>query len=110
MHKHQSLIVAEMILANLEYKTEPEYTRSWTVEVMANGREQCLVIWNYEKGKKVAFGEHRNSDNIIVYYGESLDFDISTNQPDDWSKKKYFHYGNTEEACEFILEWLEYAQ
>lgn len=74
-----------------------------------NGREHGFSIRNLDTRMQVCFAENRNSDDIVVYYGETYKtFDIN-NLPqtdEDWARKKYFEPEAYEKAAEFILEYV----
>lgn len=103
MKKHASLIVAEQVL--LELQTYEVDTSNWYIEVMSNCREQCLTIDNWTNNRMAVFGRNKNSDDVIVYWGNKNNFHISTNQPDNWGHKRYF--GTIRQAADFIVSYLQ---
>lgn len=75
-----------------------------------NGRERGYSLnesFNFN-GKKVAFSENRNSDDIVVYFGTALDFEQNTNIPSDkvYASRKFFDYNRADRAAEFIFDYL----
>lgn len=79
----------------------------------SNCREQGFSLSGVpDKGVEVwqvCFSENRNSDEIVVYYGSSRQFDISTNTPNNdrvWGQKQYFGYDQYDQAADFILGFL----
>lgn len=80
---------------------------SFLIKSFSNGREQGLCITNYPRTACVA--ENRNSDEIVVYYGNSSDFDITTNLPSEkvYEEAEYFGNGDFEAAAKFISDFLK---
>lgn len=77
------------------------------VEVYENCRERGFALASCD-GRKVAFSEHRNSDDIVVYCGARKDFEFNTNIPAErvWEQAKYFRYNEAEKAALFALSYL----
>ena len=78
------------------------------VEMFENCREQgyriCLY-GSYDDGgvRTIAFSEHRNSDDIVVYHSskhEEYPFGYSD---EFWANKKGFRYGEYDEAVDYIF-------
>ena len=78
------------------------------VEVYANCREQGFALASHDNAK-VAFSEHRRSDDIVVYFGIRADFEWNTNIPSEkvWASARYFRYNQHEAAAKFIVKFLE---
>lgn len=81
-------------------------SRKFVLNAFSNCREQGYSLISIETSRQVCFSENRNSDNIIVYWGNSREFDISTNHPEKWENKKYFRYDAYDEAAEWIVDFL----
>jgi hypothetical protein len=91
-----SLAVANALLSvvNSNLDEEIDWSRFW-VESYANGREQGYCICGSRNGETIgiAFAEHRNSDNIVVYVGEGYSaFSMQGNTPSQkvWEDSKFF--------------------
>lgn len=79
--------------------------------------EDCAFIETYENGRehgfaidicddvKVAFSEHRCSDDIVVYVGSRRDFERNTNIPSEevFDSRKHFAYNEIDKAARFIF-------
>lgn len=80
------------------------------VERYVNCREQGYALSRgpLDTYRKVAFSEHRNSDQIVVYSGSRDSFTFNTNIPTDetYDKARYFPYGHELDAAKHILQWL----
>ena len=78
------------------------------IEVYENGREKgfaidvCDVI-------RVAFAEHRNSDDIVVYRGEAREFERGTNIPSEevFDSRKHFAYNEVDKAARYIFNFIK---
>lgn len=85
-------------------------TKSYELENYNNGREHGFAVAESVKfnGKKVAFSEHRRSDNIVVYQGVSHDFEHNTNIPSEkaYEKAIYFAYNEPRKAAKAIAQYL----
>lgn len=106
--KCESLQVADTVLSALAIIHGEQRENYINVECWANCREQGYHITNLDTDKAVNVGQCRRSDEIIVGFGKSGDFDNQTNQ---WSEevyntKKYFKYDEAYNAAEFIHDWL----
>lgn len=80
-----------------------------------NGRERGYSLREYvhtnsfdNSRRVVSFAENRNSDNIVVYFGNVEDFDINTNIPIDvvYRRARYFGVGRADLAAEFIYDYI----
>ena len=79
------------------------------VEPYVNCREQGFALATCD-ARKVAFSECRNTDQIVVYYGQRRDFAFNTNIPCDevyehWQKR--FSHNEHAKAARFIMKYLE---
>jgi hypothetical protein len=114
IRKHYSLVHADKVLKivkRLMHKVEIDGSiRAWS-----NGREQGYAIQirthDYFDNRTVCFAEQRNSDAVVVVYGPSIRFDISTNQPDEelWATNRH-DFAEDEDAAQFIVHWLEHGE
>jgi hypothetical protein len=117
MIKHYSLEHAEKVLKLVGKKLKtikgnPKEITEITVECWSNGREQGFHLVGpslFEKSVQcVNFAQQRKSDQIVVYYGNVLDFDISTHQPETdmvW-KTQYEYFNDDTVAANFIVKKL----
>ena len=80
------------------------------IEVYENGREKGFAIDAWDT-LKVAFAENRNSDDIVVYVGESRDFERNSNIPSEevYESRKFFAYDEIAKAASFIFNKLKSA-
>jgi hypothetical protein len=104
--------VAFAVYSIIESLLKEDSSQSMILEAYCNGREQGLSITSCGfsgKYKKVCFSENRNSDEIVVYFGNLADFSMSGNIPDEecYDNKKYFKYNEFYDAALFIVSWLE---
>lgn len=102
--KHYSLEIAESIINILDTIINEEQADLLLIESFSNGREQGLICRS--NNKIIAVAQYRTSDAIVIYYGKSINFDITTNLPDDWDCKIFFRYNEQYKAAEFIKEYL----
>lgn len=113
---NSNMVVAKKVLAAVNKKIAAEVAKDCYVEAYANCREQGYSIVSYHSDghglhtKRVCFSENRNSDNIVVYHGETRDFDISSNIPNDdtYRNSKFFSPGDYDEAAGFIVRFLSH--
>ena len=81
-----------------------------SIQSWSNGREQGLCVSTYFGGsdnwRKFCIAECRNSDNIVVNYGPSNNFDVTSNQPNEevYKNSKYFKCGDYKGAAKFIKQ------
>lgn len=80
----------------------------FTIETYLNGREEGFAICDKTYHKKVAFSEYRNNDSIVVYFGETVNFSLQGNSPDEktYKNSKSFEYNQYLNAAEFIQNYL----
>jgi hypothetical protein len=113
IEKHYSLQAADIVLAMLYHMADEDVNVDVTVSAWSNGREQGYHLAAYDrdnrqaKPKALVFAQQRNSDQVLVVYGNQTDFDVTTNMPteDIWhnSRKDFTAY---QDAAEFILTYL----
>ena len=74
------------------------------IESYSNGREQgyCLQYYN-KKMYSFSFAENRNSDDIVVYSGESSDFNTGGNIPSDKIYRRRGFFQNPKAAAQDIF-------
>jgi hypothetical protein len=104
-----NLAIARKVLAKVNKTMEEHVAETCSVECYCNGREQGYAITQYCKPiKKVCFSENRNSDDIVVYVGESFEFEMGGNIPNEkvYRKKRFFRYDKIDEAAQFIVEFF----
>jgi hypothetical protein len=96
---------ANAVLSVIKGLTYDEDQRVYS-EPYQNGREHG---WSLQwEDSKVCFSEYRNTDNIVVYYGKSIEFSMQGNTPNDrvYNTKKFFRYDEFVEAAQFIINYL----
>lgn len=108
---HNSLKVAKKVLTQINKIIPADIAKRCYVESYANCREQGLSIVNLHSltSKRVCFSEHRNSDDIVVYKGESLEFNVGSNIPPEkvYRKARYFRYNDAKGAADFIINYFK---
>jgi len=81
-----------------------------TLGLYVNCREQGYAINDsyYVVKRKVAFAENRNSDDIVVYFGSSSDFESNTNIPSEevYRNSRFFGVGQEAQAAQFVFDYL----
>ena len=80
------------------------------LSMYANGREQGYHLhkWDSYPGRKVSFSENRNSDDIVIYFGDIKGFTID-NKPTEktWKEnRKFFKYNEIYNAAKWIVDFL----
>jgi len=78
------------------------------ISIYENCRERGYNLSRIKNNKSVSFSEYRNSDSIVVYYGNRDNFAFNTNIPDDetYAKAKYFKCEDYLGAAQSILDYL----
>lgn len=118
-NKHHSLRVADRVLSHLEGFLE-EFDvldkEAGTISCYANGREQGyhIQVWpedkNIENWRGVSFSEHRNSDDIVIYFGKvtKADFEYAGNVPSEavYKNARHYPYGAEQDAAHAIAKYL----
>lgn len=82
------------------------------VEPYKNGRERGWAVESEARhGRKVAFAENRNSDDLVVYRGTGRNFDAAGNVPDDetYAQRASYH-GTPKAAALAAFAWLSSAE
>lgn len=101
---------ADQILEKIDTQTEiGRNPFKITVEIYENGREHGWALTN-GRGRKVAFSEYRNSDEIVIYRGRKDAFDeLNGNLPSDelYDKKMFLACGKIEKAARIISNFLK---
>lgn len=100
---------AYAVLALVIHRMGDDTEKYLGVEAYVNCREQGFSIKNYFKGdKQVSFAENRNSDDIVVYFGDRIDFSMQGNVPSEkaYGNRRYFACHNVKEAAEVIYDYL----
>jgi len=109
---HYSLKVARQVVNKIQLPKE--IAKDCSVESWSNCREQGLHITRYgfasnTIGRGVNIAQQRNSDSILVCWGDATEFD-DHNQESDMVyeiQKRYFRYDEQEKASRFIARYLE---
>ena len=109
---HEGMKIAKKVLALVEKKLDKEVAKNCRVEGYANGRENGLSIFYYDgRGKRVCFAENRNSDSIVCYWGDYMDFNISSNILNEKAykngQKEYFAPDEFEKAANCIVNFFK---
>lgn len=104
---HTGLSLALNILALINW-SEKTLSQMGVIECCSNCREQMLVLKNYITENMIEVGENRNSDDIVIYYGRTDDFDFQTHLAKDhvWQRAKYLRYDKLQEAADWIQNFL----
>jgi hypothetical protein len=86
---------------------DEEFLQNCLIEPYLNGREQGYSIWF--NGYRMAWSEYRNTDNFVVYEGESSEFNMQGNVPSEeiYKNKKFFDYNQYVDVAIYILEILK---
>lgn len=103
--------VAHALLSviNSRISEDMDFSR-FHVEAYSNGREQgyCIKGWSstLTNNISISFSEHRSSDNIVIYFGESTDFSMQGNVPNEkvYAQAKHFKHNEPYEAASFIIK------
>ena len=76
------------------------------IEPYLNGRESGFSIKSFDK--QVVFSENRNSDHIVIYFGQSKDFNMQGNIPNEkiYRNKRLFQHYQYLEAANYIEDLL----
>lgn len=82
--------------------------RDLTVNYYENGREHGFTIKNERNSAQVSFAEHRSSDDVIVYFGNSGSFneDGSLTEKAYESNKNMKHYKGDEDGCKRAAKFI----
>lgn len=91
-----SLLIT-MVKAKGDKTSEP---MGMMIEHYQNGREHGFTVINYPN--YVTFSQNRNSNDIVVYIGNTANQGLSDNITD----RKYFDYNQPYQAAEYCLEQL----
>lgn len=112
-HLHYSLVHATKVLKLIRKKLKGAKC-DITVECWANCREQGFYLRRNESSDSdtrlaLVFAQQRNSDSIVVVYGTPMNFDITTNAPDEevWEKNRK-NIATDEEATKYIVDLLAF--
>lgn len=101
----KATLLADSVLALIEW-IAPDGV-SLFAEPYVNGRERGWAV-SFE-GKTAVFSEFRNSDEIVIYTGKRMEFEMAGNVPSEraYKQKKFFSCTEPYQAAEFILEYLK---
>lgn len=98
------------VLAIVYDQLSGEGEKDIAIEPYLNGRESGFSITRYRgSAPKVAFSENRNSDQIVVYTGQSSNFSMQGNVPSDhiYKEAQYFEPNDYVGAARTVLEYLD---
>jgi hypothetical protein len=103
--KHKANAVLSIVLDQAKDSSQ------FYVEPYVNGREVGWCI-SMLMARRVAFSENRNSDSIVVYSGDVVDFSMQGNVPDEnvYRNSVMFDHNAYLAAATFILRHLECEQ
>jgi hypothetical protein len=104
LRKSSSLFTAEIvinILMNDESLPHQDIVDKYDpyIESYQNGREQGFSISGLDGFDSISFAEHRNSDNIVVYFGKKTNQGLSD---EAYANAKFFKYMEYHAAAEYI--------
>jgi len=73
-----------------------------------NGREHGLHVSHSSMGTDICFSENRNSDSLVVYFGQSHDFEMAGGVPTEkvWENRVFFRPDEMDKAAKAIAAWL----
>ena len=112
LEKHYSLVEAERVLKSLQKLFDTDLRLAvledakFTIEAYQNGREQGYTINYFIRPMffKVFFiAQQRNSDDIVVYYGNPSNQSVSE---DTYKNSKYFSYQDYDGAAQYIVDTI----
>lgn len=103
--KHKANAVLSIVLDQAKDSSQ------FFVEPYVNGREVGWCISMFMT-RRVAFSENRNSDSIVVYRGDVVDFSMQGNVPNEkvYRNSAMFDHDGYLAAAKFILLHLEGQQ
>lgn len=107
VEKVYSLQVADRVLEEItKLAKKVERDLPVDVRVWSNGREQGYHLTAGDNA--VVFAENRNSDHILVVVGDKMDFDISTNMPNNkiWEDAMMYPGAKPAHAAQMIMQHL----
>ena len=101
--------VADQVLRAFTKLDKSTYER-YILEFYQNWRETgYFLIETERRNKAVAFARYRNTDDIVVYYGEPNDFNMIGNIPSElvYKVKRFFQPGDVKLAAKFIFDYFK---
>lgn len=108
--KSRSQMVSDIVLALIEVSMNRDKTLR--LEPYLNGREKGWALFgDVGDDRKVAFAESRNSDQLVVYTGNTLDFSMQGNTPSEeaYGRRTFFGCDQHAQAADFIMEFFGVA-
>jgi len=113
---HHSLKVARSVVNKIQVSSKLAHQCS--VMSWSNCRAQGLHIMRFSFQKKgepwlspcVNIAQSRRSDDILVCYGDSKEFDNQTHQESEHvyrNQSKHFRYDEEDKAAKWIAKYLE---
>ena len=119
IEKHYSILHAEKVL-KLIRPLAKGLKFNLSMALWSNGREQGFYLCRDDfdgpgEWPALVFAQYRTSDSIVVVFGKSTEFDITTHMPAEhlWGGEekghmKFFPSDKDKEAAKFIVEYLTY--
>lgn len=107
LETHYSLEHSNKVLKIVE-KALRKTKQRITVEAWSNGREQGYYLSGHlAGGRGCCFAQQRNSDSIVVVFGKTTEFDVTTNMPNDERWQKMVELYPDEIAAASIADWMQ---
>lgn len=102
---------ATMVALELEALIDKKMQKELDIDsgTFENGREHGFKLWSRTNLRMVSFGNNRNSDDIVVYFGTVEDFDDSgvfLNDELYEAQTRYYAYRNAKAAARKIFIYL----
>lgn len=114
MKIERRMSVADKVVKQLEVvlAKHPEVSKNAWLECYKNGRENgyALVYWlgTTSSFRKAVFSEYRNSDNIVVYLGDSIGQFGCGNVPSEevYASRKMFPSTSANKVACSVVRWI----
>ena len=98
MKLYKKYKVADAVLAVIEIvltwqdTNDDDWKNTVYCSTYSNGRENGYHLTTFDVSRSVSFSEFRNTDQIVVYTGRTIDFSMQGNVPseDVYNNKKFF--------------------
>lgn len=100
--------LANAVLAYFRDMAQEDEENTFIVTPYENGREHGWAISSSRLLKQVCFAEFRRSDDIVVYFGHSSDFNPQGNIPNEdvYNNKAMLPYEQAAKAAAMVLDFL----
>lgn len=107
LRRHYSLEHADKVLKMMS-KDLGKSKIQIVIDQWANGREQGyhLSASGPDVQRECCFAQQRSSDSVIVVYGMSEDFDMTTNMPNEQAWSKAVELYPDRKAVSEIVAWM----